>query len=46
MFKFNLLKSVDVLLNLIIGFVILTFNSNFFKSSKIFIFEILNQDWD
>ncbi len=31
MFKFNLLKSVDVLLNLIIGFVILTFNSNFFK---------------
>jgi len=37
-FKFNLLRSVDVLLKLIFGFVTLTFNSNFFKSSKIFVF--------
>ena len=37
-FKFNLLRSVDELLKLIFGFVTLTFNSNFFKSSKIFIF--------
>ena len=37
-FKFNLLRSVDELIKLIFGFITLTFYSNCFKSSKIFVF--------
>ena len=36
-FKFNLLRTVDVLFKIILGFFALTFISNFFKSNKILV---------